>query len=196
MINYLHQLSAIKRRYLAVELLLLFILLLSWFVVVPLWSASSESLRQVDDLRFQLAKYEQAVDQKALLEKHRDALTKTQLEANLFHADAAAGVVAAKIQNTIRQAVEIANGELISTQVLPEHKDQYFTRLTINVRLSGNDQVLKTLLFELETARPLLLLDKLVVTSVRRRQGARFSATPMRITLEVIGFLALNEAAQ
>jgi|GEM_PF-1659749 len=179
-----------QQRYLAIELLILLVLLVLWLFVSPLWNMHVSHAEQALDLRFQLAKYEQAINSKTHIAGNKSSLQESLKDATLFHENIAHGVVAAKVQNTIREMVEKSQGTLVSTQVLPEKKEQQFTRLVINVRLTGDDLVLHQLLFELEMARPILTIEKLTVSSRRRSRRQKTHVNGVHnITLEIASYV-------
>jgi len=179
-----------QQRYLAIELLMLLVLLVLWLFISPLWNMHVSHTEQALDLRFQLAKYEQAINSKTLIASNKASLQESLKDAALFHENIAHGVVAAKVQNTIREMVEKSQGTLVSTQVLPEKKEQQFTRLAINVRLTGDDLVLHQLLFKLEIARPILTIEKLTISSRRRSRRQKTDVNGVHnITLEIASYV-------
>jgi len=179
-----------QQRHLAIELLIVVILLVLWLFIKPLWKTYASHAEQVLDLRFQLAKYEQAINSKTIISSNKASLQELLKDANLFHKNIAHGVVAAKVQNTIREMVEKSQGSLVSTQVLPEKKEEQFTRLAVNVRLTGDDLVLHQLLFEIEMARPILTIEKLTVSSRRRSRRQNTDVKGVHnITLEIASYV-------
>jgi len=183
------QLSNKQQRYLAIELLVLFVLLILWFFIVPLWVNTSEKTEQVEELRFRLAKYQQVIQKGPDLTVEKNNLENELREAKLYYSGMAQGVAAATIQSTIREMVDAVEGSLISTRILAEKKSENFTKISISVGLNGSDAVLQDLLFQLEASRPLLLVEKVVVNSTRRPNTIKPQTTSLRITLEIAGFL-------
>lgn len=184
------KLSSKQQRYLAIELLVFSVLLLVWLFIAPLWAMQGEYAEQAADLRFQLSKYERAIANKGKLAHQQSALQTLLKEEHLFYDNIAHGVVAAKLQSTLREMVEKSQGSLTSTRVLAEKKTQGLTRIAINVHLKGDDLVLQQLLFELEMARPLLSIEKLTISS-RKRSRRQSSDAPgaHNITLEIASYL-------
>ncbi|RLA12407.1 MAG: hypothetical protein DRQ52_08050 [Gammaproteobacteria bacterium] len=179
-----------KRQQLLAVALLLLTIMLTWLLITPLLSSAESSAEKVDDLRFQLTRYRTAIEEKAALETEYANLNRQLAEENLFHRDIAPGVAAATLQNRAREAVEKFGGSLISTQVLADKTDSHFTQVAINVRFTGNGQVLQALLLELEGTRPVLSVEKISVVSKRRPSKQRPSLLPLNITLEITSFLA------
>lgn len=186
------QLTQGQQKGLAIGLLLIVVLLIIQILIAPLVSSSHLYKEEISDLQFKLSKYQQAVDNKAELENQLNALKAELASGKLFQSNIAPGVVAASLQNQIRQIVEKAGGQLISTQVLTEKKEDSFTRVSVNVRLTGNDQVLQRLLFHIESAKPLLLINKIALSSNRRRHKAGAKLNRLNMSLEIATYLSLK----
>jgi len=187
------QLTRRQRKGLAIGLLVMVVLLIIQMLIVPVISTNTLYNEEIEDLQFKLNKYQHAVDNKANLEAQLQLLKEELAETQLFQSNIALGIVAATLQNRIRQVVEKINGNLISTQVMPEKNESNFTRVAINVRLTGNDKVLQQLLFELESAMPLLFVDKVGLSSNRRPSRAETRSNPLNISLEVSTYLSSKE---
>jgi len=189
------QLSAKQQRYLAIELLALLVLLILWLFIVPLWINTSEKIEQVEELRFRLTKYQQAIQNGPALTIEKNNLDGELREADLYYSGMAPGVAAATIQTTIREMVNTVEGNLISTRILAEKKSENFTKISISVALNSGDAVLQELLYQLEASRPLLLVEKVVINSTRRPNIIKPQTTPLRITLEIAGFLVRKKGS-
>jgi len=187
------QLTTKQSRNLAITLFVLMVLFLCWFFIAPQWADARMYTSKAEDLQFKLAKYQQAIRNEPQLKKEQLDTTQQLNSAQLFYTGMASGVAAAKVQTTIRKTVEKANGNVISTQILMEKKGEDFIKITISLRLSGSDRVLQTLLYELETLRPLLTVEKVVISSKRRPNKQNIMTTPLNIILEISSYLAREE---
>jgi general secretion pathway protein M len=187
------QLTRRQRKGLAIGLLVIVVLLIIQMLIVPVISTNALYNEEIEDLQFKLNKYQHAVDNKANLEAQLQLLKEELAETQLFQSNIAPGIVAATLQNRIRQIVEKIDGNLISTQVMPEKNENTFTRVAINVRLTGNDSVLQQLLFELESSTPLLFVDKVGLSSNRRPSRAEAKSNPLNISLEASTYLYSKE---
>jgi len=188
----LQQLTAKQSRVSALVLLLITMFSVLWLFIVPQWADKKMYESEVGNLRFKLAKYEQAIKREPQLKKEHEGVLQILETAQLFYTGMAPGVAAAKVQTTIREAVKKSKGNLISTQILAEKKNGDFTKISISLRLKAGDRALQALLYELETSRPLLKIEKVVISSNRRPNKRRME--PLNITLEISSYLAQKEA--
>jgi len=187
------QLSIKQQRYLAIELLVLFVLSILWFFIVPLWVNTSEKIEQAEELSFRLEKYQHVIQSGPALTIEKNKLDNELRKANLSYSGMASGVAAATMQSTIREIVGTVGGNLISTRILPENNSENFTKISISVGLNGSDLVLQELLYKLESSRPLLLVEEVIINSTRRPNTTEPQITPLRITLEIAGFLVRKQ---
>ena len=74
----------------------------------------------------------------------------------------------------IKQAIVEAGGQLSSTQGLPIITKNNFERIPINVRMTGNSEVLRAVLYKIETATPLVVVDQI---DIRPMRGVRNRVT-------------------
>ncbi len=74
----------------------------------------------------------------------------------------------------IKQAIIEAGGQLSSTQGLPVVTKNNFNRIPINVRMTGNSEVLRAVLHKIETATPLVVVEQI---DIRPMRGVRNKVT-------------------
>ena len=67
-----------------------------------------------------------------------------------------------------------AGGELSSTQAIPVSAKDGFSTITVRVRMTGNSEVLRAVLYKIETSTPLIVIDQI---DIRPMRGLRNPAT-------------------
>lgn len=122
--------------------------------------------------------------------------THAVLKKGLFVAPSSE-IAAATLQGMIKASAAAAEAKLISVQVLAPKEEAGFNRIGVRARLSGTVAALRSVLYELQTAWPALVVDAVNVRARTRRQrtekGARATlvATPdLAINFDVYGFMA------
>jgi general secretion pathway protein M len=63
---------------------------------------------------------------------------------------------------------------LSSTQALPVSNDDKFSRITVRVRMRGNSEVLRAVLYKIETSTPFIIINQL---DIRPMRGSRNRTT-------------------
>ena len=91
--------------------------------------------------------------------------------------------------------VEGAGGSLVSTQPTESSPAGPFTRIGLNLRILVSVQALQTVLYELETRRPLVVIDEMLVLSRtrgarQRRRAAGTNPGQLDVRLQLGAFLA------
>ena len=137
-------------------------------LVLP-WSAQNRRLN--DDIASgmaQLGRYRHLI---ATLPGLRDELERvnSNQEFKAFYFDAPTPALAgAELQRKVQDIVTAAKGRLISTQLLPEEKEEQPARVRLRVQIQGATDTLLEVLYQLDEARPFLFVEQLSVRSSAR----------------------------
>lgn len=189
----INQLSKQQQKGLALFLLGVVLIVFIQIVIAPPIALYNSKMSEVDDLRFKLAKYQQAVGNKKSLETKLVSLRNNIDEAQLYQAGVAPGVVAANLQNKVRQLVETLGASIISTQVLTEKIEKKLVKVAISVRLTVKDKQLEELLYQLESSQPVLFIDKLSIATSRRPETKTLKHLPLNLSLELSTYIYKRE---
>ncbi len=181
------------QRWLAVGLLAFVVLLVGLILVVPIISKGLELHETKDNLAFTLKKYEQILAGKDAIVGNIAAIKQQHEEQGYFNDQGTSALASAQMQEFIKQAIVQAGGQLSSTQVLPPNTKDKFSRITVSVRMTGNIEVLRAVLYKLETAAPLMVIDQLDIRpmrSVRNRLTRQIEpSNELNINFQAIGFM-------
>jgi general secretion pathway protein M len=137
-------------------------------VALP-WSAQNRQLN--DDISNgleQLGRYRHLI---ATLPGLRDELEQVNnnQEFKAFYFDAPTPALAgAELQRKVQDIVTAAKGRLISTQLLPEEKEEQPARVRLRVQIQGSTETLLEILYQLDETRPFLFVEQLSVRSSAR----------------------------
>lgn len=185
-----------KSRLIALGLLAGALLLSLLAVVLPLRTITVEYADSIEDLQFRLAKFRKvAAGKEAWMARLEDIRRQGQQEERFFARDTAA-LASADLQTRIKQAVTDAGGELISTQVIPERKEEQFSRVAVKVRMTGSTIALRDVLYAFEANTPVLFIENLNIRPIRVGQpvapgGKPAKAIPDRLSVDfdVVGYM-------
>jgi general secretion pathway protein M len=181
------------QRWLAVSLLAFVVLLVGLIIIVPIISKGLELHETKDNLAFTLKKYEQILAGKDAIVGNISAIKQQHEEQGYFNNQGTSALASAQMQEFIKQAIVQAGGQLSSTQVLPPNTKDKFSRITVSVRMTGNIEVLRAVLYKLETSTPLIVIDQLDIRpmrSVRNRMTRQIEpSNGLNINFQAIGFM-------
>jgi general secretion pathway protein M len=143
-------------------------LLLVAAVAVP-WASRISALDEtISSHQDQLQRYRRLVASlpalQAELEKTRD---NDAFKAFYFKAPTAA-LAGAQLQGLLQEIVTGAAGRLISTQILPEEKQEDPPRVRVRTQIQGSTATLMDVLYQIEQARPFLFVERLSIRSSAR----------------------------
>lgn len=186
-------LSSEHQRILAFSLLILCFVLTLGVVAVPLVNIAAGYDDNIEDLQFKLRRYKRIVAGKETVLQQLGTLKRRQWNENHFSNRETAALASADLQQVIKKAVVDAGGRLISTQVVPEKEEDHFIKTSVKVRMSGDTAALRNVLYTIETARPMLMVDNLMVraTSGRRDRKTRkvLPSNQLNVNFDVSGYM-------
>jgi general secretion pathway protein M len=162
------------QRWLAVGLLVGTILIIGLLVIVPLVNKGLELNETKNNLVFKLQQYERILAGKDAGIASMSAVKKQYQERGLLNSQATGALASAEVQEFIKKTIAEAGGQLSSTQALPLSTKNEFSRITVNVRMTGNSEVLRTVLYKIETSTPLIIINEI---DIRPMRGVRNRTT-------------------
>ena len=165
-------------------------------VVMPLTSIVAEYADQVEDLEFKLQRFRKIAAERDIWLKRMEAIKQQGEHSERFIAKETAALASADLQTRIKAAVTSAGGELISTQVIPEKKDEQFTRVGVKVRMNGTTVSMREILHAFETGTPYFFVENLNVRPIRVAAPVAPGGKPagkivdkLSIDFDVVGYM-------
>ncbi len=137
-------------------------------IAIPWLQRMQELDSQITENEDQLGRLRRLV---ATLPRLREELEKVNSNEDFkaFYFDAPTTALAgAELQRKVQDIVTEAKGRLISTQLLPERKDEHPTRVLVRTQIQGSTETLLDVLYQIELARPFLFIDQVSVRSSAR----------------------------
>lgn len=183
------------QRWLAVGLLAFIVLLVLLVIVVPLASKGLELNENKENLAFTLKKYENIMAGKAAIVGNIAAIKQQHEDQGYFNTQGTSALASAQMQEFIKQAIVQAGGQLSSTQVLPpnESSKDKFNRITVSVRMTGNIEALRAVLYKLETETPLIVIEQMDIRpmrSIRNRITRQIEpSNELNINFQAVSFM-------
>lgn len=185
-----------KSRLLALGLLFGLVALLYLVMVAPLAGLAQEYNESAESAQFRLEKLRRVAAEKNSLIQRLEQVRADAQNDDSFLARTTAALASAELQTQIKQAVSEAGGELTSTQVIPEHHEERFTRVGVKVRMNGSTDVLKDVLYRFESARPFLFVENLNIRPIRMPRNPALKNQPMpdklSVDFDVVGYMRME----
>lgn len=161
-------------RFLAVGLLLAVIGFISFVIIMPLVNQGLALNEEKNALGFRFEQYERILSRKQSVIDEMENLKSQIAEQNYLSTQNTTALASAELQEMIKQAINDAGGQLSSTQGLPVVTKNNFQRIPINVRMTGNSEVLRAVLHKIETSAPLVVIEQI---DIRPMRGVRNKVT-------------------
>lgn len=161
-------------RWLAVGLLLALISLIGFIIILPLVNQGLALYEEKNALGFRFEQYERILARKQSVIDEMEALKEKFADQNYLSTQNTSALASADLQEMIKQAIVEAGGQLSSTQGLPIVIKNNFQHIPINVRMTGNSEVLRAVLYKIEIATPLVVVEQI---DIRPMRGVRNKVT-------------------
>ena len=182
-----------QQRWLALGLLAFLIISLGALIFVPWYNSYNKTLDDIDEQVFRDKRYQRVI---ASREEVLVEIEQGRNEINalgLFITKATPALAAAELQKRIKEMAEHAGGELSSTQVLPNKTEDGLLRIAVKVKLKGDMEMLRNLLFEIEAEKPLMIIENLTIVpgpkKRNRKTRKREQTGKVVVTIEVSSYM-------
>jgi general secretion pathway protein M len=180
-------------RWLAVGLLAAVVLLVGGVLIVPIVSKGLALNEEKQNLLFKLQQYQRILAKKDAVLKSMDTLKTQHEEQGYFNSQATDALASAEMQDFIKKSIVDAGGQLSSTQAIPVSVKDGFSRITVRVRMTGNSETLRAVLYKIETSTPLILIDQIDIRPMRgRRNAATHKIEPsndLNVNFQAVSFM-------
>ncbi|MCK5478301.1 MAG: type II secretion system protein M, partial [Methylococcales bacterium] len=161
------------QRWLALGLLVLVLLLVIFVVISPLVSTGLEYYEQKQELAFRLQRSINIVARKDSVAENVERIKQQYQQQNYFSTRDTEALTSADLQKFIKTAISKAGGQLTSTQVLPGRNEDGLNRVTVKVRMSGDIEALRSVLQDIESSMPVMIVDQIDIRPVRGKRNRK-----------------------
>lgn len=193
----LTQLDNKQQRWLALGLLAAVALLIIMVLIVPLVSAGFEYNETKQDLAFRLKRFKGVIASKDKVFANAEKIKQQFAGQQYFSDRETVALASADLQKLIKTTISAAGGQLTSTQVLPSKTtEDDITRITVKVRMNGSIEDLRSVLYEIEMSKPLMIIEELDVRPVRGRRNRKTRkiepSNKMNVNFQVASFMRIK----
>ena len=182
-----------SQRTLAVGLLIIVVLIISLIVIVPILSEGLELHKSKNDLMFRLQQYERILATKNTVSASMAKIKQQHDQQGYFNSQETDALASAEMQAFIKKTIVDAGGQLSSTQALPVNNKNRFSRITVSVRMKGNSEVLRAVLYKIETSTPLIIIDQIDIRPMRGAMNNNTrqldSSNELNVNFQAVSFM-------
>ena len=158
-------------------------------VAAPLIESIERDRASAAHARMLLARYGRLEADVPALQRQLAAL-RDSASAKAFLPDAASGLRVAEMQGALAKMASAAGAALRSSRTLPQTAEEGFASLGVELDLVASASVLAGLLHAIETAEPMILVDRLAVQVPENGAGAKTAdgEPQLNVSLRVISY--------
>jgi general secretion pathway protein M len=181
------------QRWLALGLFLFVFLLVIFVAIVPLVSTGLDYYQQKQELTFRLKRAKQIVARKQTVLEDVENIKQQYQQLNYFSTQNTVALASADLQKFIKSTISSEGGELTSTQVLPSTSENGFKRISVKVRMAGDAEILRSVLYEIESSVPVMIVDQIDIRPVRGKRNRKTRkiepSSKLNINFQATGFM-------
>lgn len=181
------------QRWLALALLILVLLLVIFIAIVPLISTGMDYYDQKQELAFRLQRSKKIVARKDSVIENIERIKQQYQSQNYFSTRDTVALASADLQKFIKTAISQAGGQLTSTQVLPVNSKKGFNQITVKVRMSGDIEAVRSILYEIESSVPVMIVNQIDIRPVRGKRNRKTRkvepSNKLNVNFQVVGFM-------
>ena len=181
------------QRWLAVGLLIIVLLIIGMVLIVPVVSKGLALNETKNTLVFRLQQYERILAKKDSVIAGMTKIKEQHDEQGYFNSQETDALASADMQNFIKKTIVDAGGQLSSTQAIPVTVKGGFSRITVRVRMTGNSEVLRAVLYKIETSTPLIIIDQIDIRPMRGKRNMVThkieSSNDLNVNFQAVSFM-------
>jgi general secretion pathway protein M len=186
------------QRYLAIAIFFLLIIILILIVAIPVINLNNHYSDKIQDMAHRMAILKRTSVEGEKLKPQYEKLKRSHNSDERYLKSTSAPLAAAEIQRIVKEIIVPTDGEILSTQIIKNTKEEVIPQITLKVRLRSNLRSLVTILHEIETSNPYLFVEDINIRSrvIRRRKrlnDSTSSPTLLDVQFEVSGYIRGSE---
>jgi general secretion pathway protein M len=183
----------LQQRWLALGLLIVVVLVIILVVIVPVVNKKMELNETKNNLVFRVQQYERILAKKDAVIASMANIKQQHDEQGYFNSQNTDALASAEMQEFIKKTIVEAGGQLSSTQALPVSNKGKFSRITVRVRMTGNSEVLRAVLYKIETSTPLIIIDQIDIRPMRGKRNRTSrqieSSNELNVNFQAVSFM-------
>ncbi|MCU7890939.1 MAG: type II secretion system protein M [Candidatus Thiodiazotropha sp. (ex Ustalcina ferruginea)] len=187
----LSSLTPIQSRIVASAILLLLFLIILVAAIYPVWSLNATYDEQISDDQHQIKIYQRIASQDNQYQQEFSNLKRNQQTDRRYLQSNTDSLAKAELQRRMKLVAAKKNGEIISTQAVQVTQEEDLNRVAIRVRMKSTLENMKAILHQLETEKPYLFVENIMVRSrhVTRRRLPKTKEITKAISMLDVEFL-------
>lgn len=159
-------------------------------LVQPPLTLRNANAEKIAELHFQLSGFKRSIAEMESIKEGLSQLQQQDQQQHYFLPDESPTIVAAELQEQIKNIINSSGGKLISTHALTQAAVEPFPKITVKVHTQADIEALRQALYQIALHKPLLFTENLSI------QNNRIYLTPeqrmvnlVEVRFDVSGYL-------
>ncbi|MEP3243987.1 MAG: type II secretion system protein GspM [Sneathiella sp.] len=181
--------NTVMSKSIALLLLVLTILSIISAFDVFFYQSYTKNSQEITNLNTLISKYESRQINIKQARRHLEKIQKATAENHFYLIEKKKSVAIANLQNKLKNLLLQKKGILLSSQLIQSAQKDDSERLTIRVKTRLSPASLRSILYTLETQRPFLHIDNLIIQPVKTSNSPETSSKQeLDVEMDVSGY--------
>lgn len=176
----MNPMSPNQSRLFALAILIVVVVAAVTLILEPLYNRYVNARDEIDQLEHQISVYKRVASGLIDSETELGALRQNNPIADLYLAETKPMLAAAELQQQLNRMVSASGGQVVSTQILQRNTETVLPTIVLQVHVRSEIDELANLMHQLESGKPLLFINNLMISSAVRRAPQRVSRVRQR----------------
>lgn len=168
------KLSLLQQQVAAIVLGFVLLSLVMGVTVLPVAVTAIDNVEKIGSLKEKLSIYKRILSAKKNVKSELEDYRKNPPGKDFYLYSESESLALAALQNIVRKTVEKHGAVVVSTNTVSQKKNKdvkngLSNALTVMVKMRSEIEALQRIFFDLETSKPLMVLDRLQIDSSKRR---------------------------
>jgi len=162
-----------NQKWIAIGLLFMIIALIVGLFIYPLVSLGLNYREIRRDHIFNYRRYKKTLLKKESLTKNFEIVSKKYSEQNYFYTNKTIALASADLQSFITSTITNAGGQIIRKSSSSKVLEDNFNRIIIDVNMTVTMASLRTILYEIETVTPLIIINHIRIKAAPKKRNIK-----------------------
>jgi hypothetical protein len=162
-----------NQKWMAISLLFIIIALVVGLFIYPLISLGLDYRETRRDHIFNFRRYKKTLQKKEALIKNFEIISKKYTSQNYFYTNETIALASADLQSFITSVITDAGGQIIRKSSSSKALEDKFNRIIIDVNMTVTMEALRTILYEIETVTPLIIINHIRIKAAPKKRNIK-----------------------
>ena len=189
------QLSPLYRKILALTLLALVVMIVTGFVVLPIYNLMQEKSSQVDQIYSSVERYQNILGREDIYRTRLSSIRQAPLPEITYKAFSHAALNS-QMQNDIRRLIQQSGGRIDNMQSIPPTPEDGFQKIGLRLSLRADNKILTKILQNIGAHSKILNFENVSIRTAENQGTGQAPVMTIRWDIYGYGLLSVDRGGE